>query len=196
MNSANLFRISIASSTSFRDGGDVGSSGTSSSLLLPSSTVSTGCGRYSLTISSTDNVQDVRWLLPLYQNQRAQLNPNSPTALSFSPSPTIPWNGSSWSSIAPSWSSNETPDWLSETVSNCLLSHLTPTFLEHHHGIENWCSGQLSILVYHSNDLTNNQGSVFSLQWPEIGKKEKTYKSIIFGITRCFLKTLRGEEWT
>ena len=36
----------------------MGSSGTSSLSLLPPSTVSTGCGRYSLTISSKDNVRD------------------------------------------------------------------------------------------------------------------------------------------
>ena len=56
--SVNLFRISIASSTSFRDGGDKCSSITSFSSLLPSSTVSAGCGRYLLTISSTDNGRD------------------------------------------------------------------------------------------------------------------------------------------
>ena len=86
--------------------------------------------------------------------------------------------------------------WLSETFSSCLLSHLTPNFLEHHNGFENWCSRQLFILVYRSNDLTNNQGLVFSLQWAEIEKTEKKYKTITFGITRCFLKTLLGEEWT
>ena len=42
VNSANLLRILIASSTSFRDGGDMGSSGISSLSLLPPSTVSTG----------------------------------------------------------------------------------------------------------------------------------------------------------
>ena len=81
--------------------------------------------------------------------------------------------------------------WLSETVSNCLLSHFTPSFLEDHRSFKNWCSGQLFILVYRSGDLTKNQGLVVCLQWPEI-----TYKTITFGITRCFLKTLPAEEWT
>ena len=58
VNSINLFRISIASSTSFRNGGDMGLSGTWFWSLLPSSMVSTGCVRYSLTISTTDNDQD------------------------------------------------------------------------------------------------------------------------------------------
>ena len=56
--------------------------------------------------------------------------------------------------------------WLSETVKNCFVSHLTPSSLEHHHGFENWCSGQLFILVYCSDYFANNKGSVFSLQWP------------------------------
>ena len=55
----------MASSTSFRDGGDMGSSGTSSSSLLPSSTVSTSCGGYSLTVSSTGNCQDSLVTTPL-----------------------------------------------------------------------------------------------------------------------------------
>ena len=55
MKSVNLFRISIVSSTLFRDGGNIASSGTSSSSLLPSSAVSIGYGRSSLTISLTDN---------------------------------------------------------------------------------------------------------------------------------------------
>ena len=58
VNSVNLFSISIASSISFRNGGDAGLSETWSWSLLPSSTVSTGCARHSLTISSTDNGQD------------------------------------------------------------------------------------------------------------------------------------------
>ena len=53
--SVNLFRISIASSTLFRDGGNIGSSGISSSSRLLSSTVSIGYGRFSLTISSRGN---------------------------------------------------------------------------------------------------------------------------------------------
>ena len=84
--------------------------------------------------------------------------------------------------------------WLSETVLNCLLSHFTLSFLQHHRGFENWCSGQLFMHVYRSGDLVNNQGLVFSLQWPEIEKIEKTYKTITFGITRCFLKTLQGKN--
>ena len=55
VNSVNLLRISIAPSTSFRDGGEMGSWRTSSSSLLIFSTVPAVCGRYSLTISSTDN---------------------------------------------------------------------------------------------------------------------------------------------
>ena len=57
MKSVDLFRISIASSNLFRGGGNIGSSGTSSSSLLPSSTVSIGYGRFSLTILVTDNGQ-------------------------------------------------------------------------------------------------------------------------------------------
>ena len=54
VNSVNLFKISIASLISIRDGGDMGSSGTTSSSLLTPWTVST----ISLTISSTDNGRD------------------------------------------------------------------------------------------------------------------------------------------
>ena len=54
VNSVNLFRISNALLTSFFDGGDMGSWGTSFTSLLPSWTVSIGCGKYSLTISSTE----------------------------------------------------------------------------------------------------------------------------------------------
>ena len=46
------------SSASLSDGGHVGSSRTSSSSLQPSSTISTGYGIYSLTISSIDNGRD------------------------------------------------------------------------------------------------------------------------------------------
>ena len=55
VNSVNLLRISIAPSTSFRDGGEMSSWRTSSSSLLIFSTVPAVCGRYSLAISSTDN---------------------------------------------------------------------------------------------------------------------------------------------
>ena len=58
VNRVNLFRISIASSTSFRDSGHMGLLGILSLSLLPSPTVSTGCGWYTLTISSTDNGRD------------------------------------------------------------------------------------------------------------------------------------------
>ena len=57
MKSVNLFRISISSSTLFRDDGNIGSSATSSLSLLPSSMVSIGYGRFSLTILSTENGQ-------------------------------------------------------------------------------------------------------------------------------------------
>ena len=56
--------------------------------------------------------------------------------------------------------------WLSEKIKNCFLSHLTPGSLEHHHGFEKWCSGQLFILIYCSDYFANNKGSVFSFQWP------------------------------
>ena len=121
-------------------------------------------------------------------------NPNSPTALSSSPSSTKPWNGSSWSSTAPSWASSETPDWLSETVSKCLLSHFTSTFLEYHHGIENWCSGQLFILVNHSDDLTNNMGPVFSLQWLEMERKRKHINPLHLELVDVFLKYCQGKN--
>ena len=85
--------------------------------------------------------------------------------------------------------------WLSETVSNCLLSHLTLSFFKHYHGFENWCSGQLFILVYGSDDLTNIQGSVFSLQWwPEVEKKEKTYKPLHLELLDVFLKHCQGKN--
>ena len=58
MNSVNLFRISIALPTSFCDGGNMDLSGTPSSSLLSSSTVSASCGRYSSTNLSTDNGRD------------------------------------------------------------------------------------------------------------------------------------------
>ena len=211
VNSVNLFRVSIASSTLFCDGGDMGSSGTSSSSLLPSSTVSIGCGRFSLQFRQQAMVE-IRWRLSLYQNQRAhqhhrfsgaksalpsqsrfRSHSNLSTALSSSPSSTIPLNGSSWSSIAPSGAFNEIPDFQKQFW---IVSHFTLSFLQHHRGFKNWCSGQLFMHVYRSGDLANNQGLVFSLHWPEIEKIEKTYKTITFGITRCFLKTLPGEEWT
>ena len=56
--------------------------------------------------------------------------------------------------------------WLSKTVKYCFLSNLIPSSLKHHHGFENWCSGQLFILIYCSDYFTYNKGSVFSLQWP------------------------------
>ena len=77
VNSVNLIRVSIASSTSFCDGGDMGSLGTSSLSLMPPSTVSTGCERYSLTISSTDNGQDLLVLNFLSKS-------TSPSASTFS----------------------------------------------------------------------------------------------------------------
>ena len=59
VNIVNLFRISIALSASFCDGGDMELSGSSSLSMLPSSMVSTGCAWLSLTISSTDNARDL-----------------------------------------------------------------------------------------------------------------------------------------
>ena len=83
--------------------------------------------------------------------------------------------------------------WLSETVSNCLLNHLTPSFLEHHHGFQNWCSGQLFILVYRSDDLMNNQGLVFSLQWCD-SKKEENIKLLCLELLDIFLKHCLGKN--
>ena len=51
VNSVNLLRILIAPSTSFRDGGEIGSSVTSSSSLLIFSTVSAGCGIFNYFIN-------------------------------------------------------------------------------------------------------------------------------------------------
>ena len=62
-NSVNLLRISIAPSTSFRDGGELGTSGASSLPLLIFSTVSAGCGRYFFNYF-------INWLPHLCQNQR------------------------------------------------------------------------------------------------------------------------------
>ena len=74
VNSVNLFRISIASSNFFCDFfGDMGLSGTPSSSLLPSSTVSIGCGRFSVQFRQ-QTMAEIRWWLPLYQNQRAHLH--------------------------------------------------------------------------------------------------------------------------
>ena len=77
MNSVNLCRISITSSTSFRDGGDMGSLGTLFSSLLPCSSVSTGCGRYLLTVSLTDNGRHSLFAISLSQS-------TSPSAFRFS----------------------------------------------------------------------------------------------------------------
>ena len=94
----------------------MGSSGTSSSSLLPSSTVSTGCGKYSLTISSTDNVRDLlvatslsKWTSPPV-SRFSGANSDLSSYLASLPSSNIPLNGSLWSSIAPSWASNEIPN--------------------------------------------------------------------------------------
>ena len=124
----NLFRISIASSTLFRDGGNIGSSGTLPSSLLPSLTVSISYGRFPLTISSTDNGQGSLVATSLWKSTSPSASrfsgaksglasqswfrshSNLSTALSSSPSCTIPLNGSSWSCIAPSWAFNEIPD--------------------------------------------------------------------------------------
>ena len=140
---------------------------------------------------------EICWSLPLYQNQQAHLHLGFQELswLKFLYGTvvlTIIHHPFKWviMVIHSTFLSFQWNSWLSETVWNCLLSHLTLSFLEHHHGFANWCSGQLFILAYRSDDLTNNQGLVFSLQWPEIEKKEKTYKTITSGITRCFLKNI------
>ena len=83
---------------------------------------------------------------------------------------------------------------LSETVSNCLLSHRIPSFLEPHHCFENWCFDQLFILVYCADDHTNKQGLAFGLEWPEIEKKEKTYKPLNLEFLDIFLKHFQGKN--
>ena len=101
---------------------------TSSSSLLLSSTVSVGCGRYSLTISSAENDLDAlvatsllkssspsasrfsRAMSGLASQSWFRTNSNLSTALLSSPSSTIPLNRSSWSSVVPFWAFNEIPD--------------------------------------------------------------------------------------
>ena len=73
VNSVNLFRISIPSSTSFLDGGGMGLSGTSSSSLLP---ISNGLNRlWKVFVNSFVNKQWSKFVgRYLYQNQRAHLH--------------------------------------------------------------------------------------------------------------------------
>ena len=105
-----------------------------------------------------------------------RLNSNSSTALyptllfyrgNFTPLPPLlpRLNESPWSLIAPVWASTEISDF-QKKIKNYFLSHLIPGSLEHHHGSEKWCSGQLFILIYCSDYFANNKGLVFSLQWP------------------------------
>ena len=102
VNRNHLLRICIVFSTSFRDGGKMGSLETLFLLLLIFSTFLGSCGRYSLTVSSTDNDQDLlvaislsRSTVPsasrfgLVSRKRFRSNSNSSTELPSSALPMI-----------------------------------------------------------------------------------------------------------